>query len=260
MLFIHGWCESGEAYEKYFHKDQGALYNENFKFVLPTAPYRRIEKDHDGTCPSWFDTYDTAPDANEKWYKNLAEFNDCEANVMSPRKPVHDHIIGAMTAIKGLLEQENKVLSDKFKEENSYHRIFVGGMSQGAALSLASLMRLDENIGHSLGGVLAFSGVIPIVPKDDKQYECGPFTEAPTPEGEQATIIRNTPLFLYNGIKDMTLPWMLSRESFKMLLPVYEGSDNLIIGAEHDMGHVITDTELQEAARFITGIVSGRAK
>ena len=123
---------------------------------------------------------------------------------------------------------------------------------------MATLMRLNDNIGSSLGGVFSYSGLIPILPTeaDYDMTDCGDFVEAPKPTGQQAEVIKNTPLFVYHGMKDMTVPWLLSHYTLKMIKPLYDGTDNMTVDAEYDMAHIITETEKTKTAEWAQSIVN----
>lgn len=111
-------------------------------------------------------------------------------------------------------------------ESSSYHRIFLGGLSQGGLLSLSTLIRLESQIGTSLGGVVAFIGYLPTTPTDAAMHWCFPLAPMELPTGTAADVIKNTPLLLLNGYEDTIVPWFASDFTYWMFRPLYIGTPN----------------------------------
>ena len=75
-----------------------------------------------------------------------------------------------------MVEQEAAILAKE--GDKAYDKILIGGFSQGAILTLGTLMRYYERFDSPLGGFVALSGLVPNKPTDD-EAACHPFSAAP---------------------------------------------------------------------------------
>ncbi len=108
--------------------------------------------------------------------------------------------------------------------------IFLGGFSQGAAVSLYAAARLDR----PLAGVIALSGYVPLAHKLQAEL-----TEA----------ARETPIFMAHGAFDSVINPLIARRGaqvMKEMLPHF--SFNV-----YDMDHALDGEEMHDVAMFLKG-------
>ena len=198
MIFLHGTCGTGDGESGLFDSEM-VMYNENLKYVLPTAPFVYNEREQ-MSCNSWFATKNVA---TETWILLVFEIltlNWCGAmRTISTATADQADLALAVTAIRDLINTENQVLMTAHGESSSYHRIFLGGMSQGGLLSLSTLIDLENQLGASLGGVFAYIGYLPTFPTINDNTFCFPLRPMEVPTGTAGEIIKNTPLIVENG-------------------------------------------------------------
>lgn len=116
----------------------------NWRWVFPTSRDRLSTRFQEEMC-SWFDAY------------SLSDIQECqELQVEGPRESV-SYILN----ILNILEEEIQLL-----DENAGH-VYLGGISQGMAAALWTLLCARGRINHRLGGVFGFCGWIPFAPDMD---------------------------------------------------------------------------------------------
>ena len=106
-----------------------------------------------------------------------------------------DDVASSVNLLNKLIEQESKSVPDQ-----DVSRIFIGGFSQGAMVSLATLISWKGT--KPLGGVVALSGFQVL---DEN------------PATINMDVLKNTPLFTYNGHDDQVLPFKNAETTFGYL-------------------------------------------
>ena len=118
------------------------------------------------------------------------------------------------------------------------NKVFLGGMSDGSLMTLSIAEKLDKYTEEPLAGIVALSGAVTALPT---KSECHPFSW-PLPSDS----LKNTPIFIYNGLLDHTVPTLLSYLSYIILLPRYFFSGNLNLGLEPTLSHHISNKESEK--------------
>ena len=121
----------------------------------------------------------------------------------------------------------------KFKD-GSFERVFIGGHSQGAIVSLAAFLKHTGP--QHLGGIIALSGFVGV--------------NAPPMSLDQAKLHSETPLYLYHGKRDALLPIELARYTYTNLQskfysrPQFRSNFSLLVSeyGTHDMDELGTST------------------
>mmetsp|Transcript_2175 Transcript_2175/g.8527 ORF Transcript_2175/g.8527 Transcript_2175/m.8527 type:complete len:230 (-) Transcript_2175:532-1221(-) len=124
-IFLHGLGDSGEGWQPLVPY----MTSSHIKFILPSAPYRRLTMFGGEAVPSWTDV------------KNLEE--------------------GTPEDKEGFIEcvgMVNKIIQEEKAAGIDPSSIVVGGFSQGGAVALTSLARLEEKI----AGIVALSTWLPL--------------------------------------------------------------------------------------------------
>lgn len=148
-----------------------------------------------------------------------------------------DDMIKSSDHLLELIEEEKKLLKDQ-----SASRIFIGGMSQGCEVALATLLRYKGD--SALAGVIGLSGIL--------GYN---FNKAGGLSEQQMAMIRKTPLFLYVGEDDSNCLLDVVNFSFKKLKDIYTTngtlSRNYSFQTEEKMGHYMSDQEVKILRKWI---------
>ena len=80
-----------------------------------------------------------------------------------------------------MIEQEARILN---ANEPAYDRVFVGGFSEGAMMTLSMLMQQHEFNKNLLAGYVSFSGMVPVNPSKVGRCKSHPWSFVPLPTGE----------------------------------------------------------------------------
>jgi predicted esterase len=156
MIFSHGLGDEGASFIDVFEM----LSLKNTRVILPNAPVQPVTCNGGYRMPAWYDIYNLGP--------NRDLINDKQDE-------------------KGILESSEKILElvDAEAAKVGYKNVFIGGFSQGAAMSMFTAMRCQ----HELGGVIAASG-----------YALLPA------QGDANIHTKTTPMLVYHGVMDPVAP------------------------------------------------------
>ena len=225
IIFLHGLGSNGEAFGTEFQESSrsstGAKLMEllpGTRFIFPTAKKRRSSAFRRSTINQWFD---------------IASLED-----LSRRREVQ---------LPGLAESAKYLLSILHQELESTpsKNIILGGLSQGCAMALLFLLRLD----FPLGGFVGMSGWLPfrndidqiidpqgiqdddrddgpfLFEKEDENKDLDPSSAAiaftrdllslPTSSDQQLCL--TTPVFLGHGENDEKIKCKLGEEAVQTL-------------------------------------------
>ncbi|KAI5015903.1 hypothetical protein ZWY2020_059442 [Hordeum vulgare] len=200
VLWLHGLGDSGRANEPVAgYAFAGA------RWAFPTAPTAPVTCNRGMLMPSWFDIHDTP--ITSKSVRG-------EADVMRAVESVH-----------AMIDRE---ISAGTRPED----VFVFGLSQGGALSIASVLLYPR----ALGGCAVFSGFLPFGAS---------FASRVTAEAKK------TPVLWVHGRADLLVPIEAGKDGTKFLrgrlgvrceFKVYDG-----------LGHELAPYELQYCERWADG-------
>lgn len=242
-ILLHGRASDGSEFVEDFLKcmtsQQKTLPDSlpNWRWVLPTSRIRRSTVFQENML-TWFDA--SSLDDIQK---------DQELQVEGLRESV-SHVLD-------ILEEEIILLNGRSD------RVFLGGISQGMATALWSLLCAPPRIATPLGGFMGFCGWLPfahqiehLIPQSDTQngnvdskrrisdFLCRTIG-APVSLGLNPAemSVLNTPVFLSHGVDDSTVSVDLGRQAAQVLrkldipIEMYEHE-----GAELD-GHWVKEPE-----------------
>ena len=128
-IFLHGLGDSPEGFYEFFKNPQFNFTDKHTDIILLRAPTEPVSVNMGMPCTSWFDIYSLGGS------KDNFNYDDAEKN----RKRV---------------EQVIQKEIDFFKADAS--KVFVGGFSQGAAMSLNIYLKHEKQ----LGGAFIVSGFL----------------------------------------------------------------------------------------------------
>lgn len=198
IIWLHGLDNYPENFIDLFTKDINLVNKNNTKIILLRAP--KMKMTYNGMkLTSWFDIY-SFPINSEYTYN----FTDAKSS---------------SDILKKYIDEEAKILGN-------YEKIFIGGHSQGACISLYTGYRLENLI----GGVIVCSGVL-------------------FPQAEIVGDKRNLNVYLGHGDKDQAIPFEFHNQTIQRIENFigvkkyyYEGHGHSIIPKEKtDIEHFLND-------------------
>lgn len=203
VLFMHGLGDTAMGWMDAMHFLYERLAQEGHptRFVLPTAKTRRITINGGMKMPGWYDITGLDERAKE-------DFDGIEQS--------YDTV--------------SRILRSEMEDEGiPPNKIFLGGFSQGAAMSLYSCYFKQE---QTLGGVIALSGYLPFAYR-----------------AEQLVQKQNkTPLLMCHGLDDGVVLYPWAKGSFDQLKKCgVEGE----FKTYPDLAHSASEEELDDVLTFI---------
>ena len=185
LIFLHGLGGNGLQFIETFTQEPFLSIIDGFKFVIPNAPTRSVGVKGDKKCQSWYDV------KTREWnlpFEDIFSVPEIEEST----KRIHR-----------ILENEIKLIGDSSK-------VFIGGFSQGVAMSLQAGLSFNQKLGGLIGW-------------------CGYFFEITKESNENS----ETPILIIHGLADEVRPWEKVKHTFQRL----EGKSNvkfeLIPGMKH---------------------------
>lgn len=208
LIFIHGLGDSGKGWSWLPQLiGQSKAINTPINYVFPNAPEIPITFNNGYRMPGWFDIYELGNPNAKQDVEGF--FKSCEI-------------------LKNLVKQQ-------IEEFNiPAEKIIIGGFSQGAAISLATIATMDTKI----GGCIALSGFCPV----RKEVE-----------SKKLNANLDTPIFQGHGTVDPIINYnygKLSSEFYKEL-----GFKNLNFHTYPGVAHSASDEELTEVIKFIKDVL-----
>lgn len=195
LVFLHGLGDSATGLLPLF-ESASTFVPPKMKVVLLTAPVGPVTINNGMNMNSWYDI--KALDGN----KDSVD----EIDVTNSAKRVIEAI-----------EKEAKIVKD-------YNKIFLGGFSQGAAMTL----HIGLNQGFTLGGLIVFSGFM------------FPFTKT----GKDK---KNVPILICHGQYDPLIQEKQAKTSYQ---PLFDNNFNVVYKS-YPIDHTISEEELNEAKKFV---------
>jgi len=153
-----------------------------------------------------------------------------------------------------LIEEEKKLF-----KENSASKILIGGMSQGCEVALATLLRYKGK--EPLGGVIGLSGILGFDFENDSG-QIKSMAQGTALSDEQKSIIRRTPLFLYQGEDDNNCQIDVVEFSLRKIKEIHTKDGGKLdksrysFQTEANMGHYMSDLELKLLRKWIKKTMS----
>lgn len=171
------------------------------RFIFPNAPERELTIRPGYKTRAWYDLLSD----------DFASDNEDRQGLIKMHQRVSQII--------------NEIVTSGLRAE----RIFLGGFSMGAAMSLFSSVRQAR----TLAGCIALSGYFPMPSLLEKDI---------TPAG------RGTPIFMAHGAFDSVIPSVLAEHGADIL----ENTVDTLIWREYNMDHEICHDELMNMAQFMS--------
>lgn len=193
IIFLHGLGADGHDFQT-LPSMLNLSKNSGIRFIFPHAPIIPVTINGGAHMRAWYDILHPAFSTQED----------------------HLGIQNAQIQISALIHRENE-------RGVPIERIFLGGFSQGAAVSLYVGLRFPQR----LAGIIALSGYLPMANFLDK---------------ERSSSNENTPIFMAHGTLDPIVPislGILSREKLTSLGYNVDWHD-------YFMGHQICPQEMDE--------------
>ncbi|KAK6457944.1 Phospholipase/carboxylesterase/thioesterase [Scheffersomyces xylosifermentans] len=213
LIFVHGLGDSGEGWAwlpQLIKQSNIVKDHDSINYVFPNAPQIPISVNRGYVMPAWFDIYEFGnPNAKQD-----------EAGFLKSCNVLRDFI-------KEQIEKYN-IPAEK---------IIIGGFSQGAAVSLATVATLDFKI----GGVVALSGFCPI--KDSIQKL-----------NKNNNINHNTPIFQGHGTSDPVIMYEYGLKTSEFYKEI--GFDKLQFHTYAGVAHSTNEEELADLTKFINSILT----
>eukprot|EP01016_Furgasonia_blochmanni_P035225 TRINITY_DN387_c0_g5_i2.p1 TRINITY_DN387_c0_g5~~TRINITY_DN387_c0_g5_i2.p1 ORF type:complete len:281 (-),score=50.61 TRINITY_DN387_c0_g5_i2:186-947(-) len=169
LIWLHGFGQDSTYFVPFF-TDFFKVYEPNLRVVIPTAPLRFI-KSKNNEVPAWFILGKTRPS-----YDELTQVIS-EEQVKESAGIVRRYI--------------NKAIN---YHNNNPHRVFIGGYSQGAVMSLYVGLTHQK----TLAGVAGFSGLI-------------------LPFAKETPAAQGIPILTYIAEDDEVIPFTTAIQSYSQL-------------------------------------------
>ncbi|CAI5759712.1 unnamed protein product [Candida verbasci] len=208
IIFLHGLGDTGNGWSFLPQViQQTKLVQEPINYIFPNAPSIPITVNNGYIMPGWFDIYEFGnPNAKQDIQ---GFFKSCDV-------------------LKSLIKEQ----IDKY--DIKPEKIIIGGFSQGAAVSLATISLLDFKI----GGCIALSGFCPV--KDELK-----------PKINSANF--DTPIFQGHGTVDPIVNFDYGKKTSELYKSW--GFKDLKFHEYDGVAHSASEEELIDVIRFIKNIL-----
>lgn len=212
IIFVHGLGDSGEGWSWFPQVIQQTGLVKSYpeiNFVFPNAPSIPITANGGMVMPGWFDIF---------------QFGNPNA------KQDTDGFLKSCNVVKELVREQIE------KHNVPAERIIIGGFSQGAAITMATLSLLD----YKIGGLVALSGFCPV-------------TKAIAENHNKSGVNFDTPVFQGHGEADPVINFGYGKDLsdfFKSL-----GFTNWNFNGYPGVAHSTNNQELVDVIKFIGQIL-----
>jgi phospholipase/carboxylesterase len=186
LIWLHGLGADSNDFAPFF---SNPLFKE-YEIILPNAPYRKITLNQNFEMRAWFNMKSL----------NLDDLNE-------------EDFIESSKALDLIIE-------DKLKT-NPSSKIYIGGFSQGAALSIFYGLKMT----HKIHGVVSFSGFVPKF-------------------NYQNTMITK-PILRIHGIHDDIINFQTSENTFDLL------NFSNLVSKSYNMGHEVIEDQVVDLLSFL---------
>ena len=172
------------------------------RFVFPHAPVRPITLNGGMSMRAWYDIVDLN--------RNAAQDE---------------------SGISLSSEQAIALMSNEFSKGIPWEKIVLAGFSQGGAIALYTLPRLN----HKLAGVMALSSYMPVPQK---------FQQERLPTND------STPVFMAHGQMDQVLPHEMGKESYDLLV----AAGYSVSWYSYPMAHNVSPEEIVDIREWLARV------
>jgi predicted esterase len=186
LIWLHGLGADSNDFAPFF---SNPLFKE-YEIILPNAPYRKLTLNQNFEMRAWFNMKSL----------NLDDLNE-------------EDFIESSKALDSIIE-------DKLKT-NPSSKIYIGGFSQGAALSIFYGLKTI----HKIHGVVCFSGFVPKF-------------------NYQNTMITK-PILKIHGIYDDIINFQTSENTFDLL------NFSNLVSKSYNMGHEVIEDQVVDLLSFL---------
>ena len=186
LIWLHGLGADSNDFAPFF---SNPLFKE-YEIILPNAPYRKITLNQNFEMRAWFNMKSL----------NLDDLNE-------------EDFIESSKALDLIIE-------DKLKT-NPSSKIYIGGFSQGAALSIFYGLKMN----HKIHGVVSFSGFVPKF-------------------NYQNTMITK-PILKIHGTHDDIINFQTSENTFDLL------NFSNLVSKSYNMGHEVIEDQVTDLLSFL---------
>ncbi|RLV95166.1 Protein dopey [Spathaspora sp. JA1] len=212
VIFLHGLGDTGEGWSWFpqlIKQSKIITSSDVVNYIFPNAPSIPITVNGGYVMPAWFDIYEFGnPDAKQDV---TGFFKSCQV-------------------LKNLIREQIDVYGIPPE------KIIIGGFSQGAAISLATVSLLDFKI----GGVVALSGFCPVKKEVAERVE-------------KSGVNFNTPIFQGHGKADPIINYQYGLQTSELYKSL--GFSKLTFHGYEGVAHSADDQELIEVMKFINEIM-----
>lgn len=216
LIFLHGLGDTGYGWAPVMR--QLAKRFTFMKFILPHAPTRPVTLNNGFRMPSWYDI------------KSLSEPDESE------------DVAGLQASSRTLLDLVGRERQAGIPSE----RIFIGGFSQGGAVSLFTMLTRPEE-SSNLAGIIALSAYVP-----GRTY-----VKTHSPQPLKLTL----PVFIAHGTADRVVAYGWHRDSVQYLKSVLpEATASLTVHTYEGMEHCTCGEEMADLAEFLDRQLARRVK
>ena len=214
LIWIHGLGDTGAGFIDVFIDTKMQVVPPSCKVILPTAPTQRVTANGGYMMTSWFDIFSLERRESDT-------LKDIRNNVDQAQ------ILKSVGIIHKMLKEEAALLG-------STDKVFVGGFSQGCAISLASFLLFEQG---RLGGVVGLSGQQAAEIDWDKI---------------DLDLKRKTKMFLYHGTDDPMLPVGLSEKTYAEFK---DKKLDFTFEKEEGLEHSLSWAEIQKLTAFLHSLM-----
>lgn len=208
LIFVHGLGDSGQGWSWLPQLiAQSKLITTPINYVFPNAPEIPITINNGYRMPAWFDIYELGNPNAKQDIEGF--FKSCDI-------------------LKNLVKQQ----IEEFKIPPE--KIIIGGFSQGAAISLATLATMETKI----GGCVALSGF------------CALRKEV---ESKLLSANLDTPIFQGHGTADPVISYQYGKKTSEFFKEL--GFKNLDFQTYPGVQHSASDEELAAVIKFIKDVL-----
>jgi predicted esterase len=198
LIFMHGLGDSALGFRDFFDSKYKPIPS-RMKVILLTAPMQPVTLNGGMIMNSWYDI--------KSLKRKEDDIEESDVNKSAFRV--------------------NKVIDTEAKNlDNKYNKIFLGGFSQGACLSLHIGLTMKE----TLGGLIIFSGFL------------FPFTTRDIQDDK-----KGLPIIISHGIYDEMIPEPFAKATYQ---PLYDKKFNVTYNS-YDEGHAVPNDSLDTVKEFI---------
>ena len=202
IIWLHGLGGSPENMVNLFTKDIIINKLNSTKIILLRAPLMKVSYYKNRRQTSWFDIFSFPLNS-----RNTYNFEDAKKS---------------SNFLRNIIEKEAKILGD-------YQKIFIGGFSQGACISLFTAFNFEK----LLGGVIACSGFL----------------------FEQTEIIgdkKSLNVYIGHGDRDKLIPFEFHKKTIKRI-EEYKGVKKYYYNG---YGHSINKDEKKDIEKFLNVLIT----